>query len=157
GGVARAVAAGLADAGATVVVFNRTHAAAEQLALDLMSGEHADLGTCGPNNGRVVVGRLEQLGCGCFHAYINCTPVGMEGGPDPSGSPLPNDAPLTSADVVMDTVYAPRVTPLLKHAAERGARTVDGWGMFMRQAARQFERWTGVRPDSPPSAPAGGE
>ena len=66
---------------------------------------------------------------------------GMQGGPDPDGSPLPDDVPLDGSVTVMDTVYAPRVTPLLAEARSRGARTVDGWSMFLKQARRQFERW----------------
>lgn len=146
GGVARAVAVGLADAGATVVVFNRTPERAERLAREVMSAEHPDAGLCGPLSGRVVAGRWSEMGCGCFHAFVNCTPVGMEGGPAPLESPLSEDVSLDDRVTVMDTVYAPRETPLLRAARSRGARTVDGWGMFMRQAARQFERWTGVRP-----------
>jgi shikimate 5-dehydrogenase len=42
---------------------------------------------------------------------------------------------------VMDTVYAPRETPLLRESRSRGARTVDGWQMFERQARLQSERW----------------
>jgi shikimate 5-dehydrogenase len=41
----------------------------------------------------------------------------------------------------MDTVYAPRETPLLIHARSRGARAVDGWVMFTKQAERQFRLW----------------
>jgi shikimate 5-dehydrogenase len=43
----------------------------------------------------------------------------------------------------MDTVYAPRRTPLLERAEASGARTVDGLEMFLRQAALQFRLWTG--------------
>jgi shikimate 5-dehydrogenase len=65
----------------------------------------------------------------------------MEGGPDPKGSPLPDDVPLDGSVTVMDTVYAPRETPLLREARSRGARVVDGWDMFVRQAERQFALW----------------
>jgi shikimate dehydrogenase len=84
---------------------------------------------------------MSELGCGCFHAFVNCTPVGMEGGPDPDGSPLPDDVPLDRSVAVMDTVYAPRRTPLLAEAAARGATCIDGWSMFELQARRQFELW----------------
>ncbi len=147
GGVARAIAVGLADAGARVVVFNRTQAQAERLAQEVMSAEHPDEGVCGPMEGRVIAGRLEQIAQGDYHAFINCTPVGMNGGPAPQESPLPASVRLTPSTLVMDTVYTPRMTPLLQAAQQSGARIVDGWGMFMRQAARQFERWTNVRPE----------
>jgi shikimate 5-dehydrogenase len=41
----------------------------------------------------------------------------------------------------MDTVYAPDETPLLREARSRGARTVGGWSMFVKQAERQFRLW----------------
>ncbi|HEX9372652.1 MAG TPA: shikimate dehydrogenase, partial [Roseiflexaceae bacterium] len=43
--------------------------------------------------------------------------------------------------LVFDMVYRP--TRLLRDAAARGARPLDGAGMFVRQAALAFERWTG--------------
>jgi shikimate 5-dehydrogenase len=51
--------------------------------------------------------------------------------------------------VVMDTVYAPLETPLLKQANLAGMKTVDGLAMFVRQAGMQFAEWTGA------SAPLG--
>lgn len=73
---------------------------------------------------------------------VNATPVGMTGGPDPSGTPLDPDL-LGERQVVVDIVYEPRRTPLLEMAADRGARTVNGVGMLVHQAALAFEHWTG--------------
>jgi 3-dehydroquinate dehydratase/shikimate dehydrogenase len=141
GGVARAVAAGLADEGARVVVFNRSEDRARAMCEDLMRGTHDDGNGCGPFEGRIVAGRASEIGCGCFHAFVNCTPVGMAGGPEPDGIPLPDEVPLDGSVTVMDTVYAPRETPLLRVARSRGARTVDGWSMFTKQAERQSRLW----------------
>ncbi len=145
GGVARAVAAGLADEGARVVVFNRSEERARRMCTELSGGAGASPaaseGSCGALEGRIVAGRTSEIGCGCFHAFVNCTPVGMAGGPDPDGSPLPDDVLLDDAVTVMDTVYAPRATPLLREARSRGARTVDGWSMFVKQAERQSRLW----------------
>ena len=141
GGVARAVAAGLADEGARVVVFNRNEDRARAMCEDLMRGTHDDGNGCGPFEGRIVAGRASEIGCGCFHAFVNCTPVGMAGGPEPDGIPLPDEVPLDGSVTVMDTVYAPRETPLLRVARSRGARTVDGWSMFTKQAERQSRLW----------------
>ena len=74
---------------------------------------------------------------------VNATPVGMSGGPDPTGLPVPADL-LGPHQVVVDIVYEPRTTPLLTAAAERGATTVNGLGMLVHQAAISFELWTGV-------------
>ena len=76
--------------------------------------------------------------------YVNCTPVGMAGGPDPDGMSIPVDdikpAPET---VFFDTVYNPIETPMLKAAKRWGCQTIDGVEMFVKQAAGQFELWTG--------------
>ncbi|MFB3139360.1 MAG: shikimate dehydrogenase, partial [Phycisphaerales bacterium] len=44
---------------------------------------------------------------------------------------------------VFDTVYTPQRTPLIHQAEAHGARAISGLDMFLRQAAMQFERWTG--------------
>lgn len=49
---------------------------------------------------------------------------------------LPPDA------IVMDLTY--RETPLLREAAVRGLRGLDGLGMLVHQGARAFELWTGI-------------
>ena len=134
GGVARAVVAGLHDAGAKVVVVNRTRSRAEELVADLDVGD-----------GRISVGNEDELACGCFHAFVNCTSVGMEGGPAADESPLPDDVVLDDAVTVFDTVYAPARTPMLAEAESRGARVVPGLEMFIRQAMLQFEAWTGQK------------
>lgn len=139
GGVARALAWSLADAGAEVIIVNRSHARAEALALTL-AGKSGDRGPM-----RVAAARNEELGCGCFHAIIHATPIGMQGGPAPDECPIPDDMALDGV-VVMDTVYAPERTPLVQHATSRGARVVTGLSMFHQQAALQFELWTGLRP-----------
>jgi shikimate dehydrogenase len=144
GGVARAVAVGLAHEGARVVVFNRNEDRARRMCEHLKetAARARDVGASGAAaESMIVAGRLSEMGCGCFHAFVNCTPVGMDGGPDPQGNPLADDVPLDDTITVMDTVYTPRETPLLRESRSRGARTVDGWAMFMRQAERQFRLW----------------
>ncbi len=54
---------------------------------------------------------------------------------------------LPETALVTDAVYAPLETDLLKQAAARGNRTVDGLGMLLHQAVPAFERWFGVRPE----------
>jgi shikimate dehydrogenase len=61
--------------------------------------------------------------------------------------PLPFDVDLlTSAHLVVDLIYHPPATPLLVAARERGARTVNGLGMLIHQAAHAFRRWTSEEP-----------
>jgi shikimate dehydrogenase len=73
---------------------------------------------------------------------VNTTAVGMAGGPDPDGVPVPVEA-LEARHLVVDIVYQPRVTPLLAAARACGANTANGLGMLVGQAAEQFTRWTG--------------
>lgn len=136
GGVARAVAGGLLAEGAAVVIFNRNEARATQLAKDLACLVTTD-------SGKIDTGKPDALACGCFHAFINCTPLGMQGGPAPDESPLGDDVPLNDEVTVMDTVYAPMRTPLIQLAESRGARVITGESMFLKQAAMQFRMWTG--------------
>ena len=71
---------------------------------------------------------------------IHCTPVGMH--PNVAQSCVP-PALLTSSLTVMDIVYNPLETQLLKEAKEAGCRTIRGLDMFLNQAVLQFELWTG--------------
>ncbi len=71
---------------------------------------------------------------------INTTPVGME----PQVDDIPIDPELLSRfTLVMDIVYRPLSTRLLKEAAARGCRTLDGLQMLIHQGTAQFELWTG--------------
>jgi len=71
---------------------------------------------------------------------INATPVGMFPAVDQS----PVDGPI-QANVVLDMVYNPPITRLLRSAADQGKTVIQGTTMFLAQAARQFEIWTGHR------------
>jgi len=69
---------------------------------------------------------------------VNATSVGLHG----DATPL-DDASLAllpPAAVVYDLIYRP--TALLRHAGERGYRTIDGLGMLVHQGALAWEAWT---------------
>jgi 3-dehydroquinate dehydratase/shikimate dehydrogenase len=138
GGVGRAAAAALSHAGAKVTVFDLERWRVEALASALHGQPTATGG-----QGQVAAGLPQDLTCGGFDIYVNCTPVGMAGGPGEGQSPLPEDVPLDAGITVFDCVYTPKHTPLLAQAEAAGARAVSGLDMFLRQAAMQFERWTG--------------
>jgi shikimate dehydrogenase len=125
GGAARAAAFALADAGATVHVANRTVERAEALAADLRGA---------------TAGGLDSLGTRVPDAdvLVNATSVGME----EDRSPVPADA-LHGDLAVLDAVYRPLDTRLLREARERGATTIDGAWMLLYQGVEAFERWTG--------------
>jgi shikimate dehydrogenase len=58
---------------------------------------------------------------------------------------------LPKSAAVCDIVYSPLETKLLKDAAARGHKTIDGLGMLMHQAAPSFEAFFGVRPKVTPA------
>ena len=73
---------------------------------------------------------------------VNTTVLGMTGQP-----PLDIDlGELPRSAIVNDIVYIPLETPLLRTAAARGNRTVDGLGMLLHQARPGFAAWFGVEP-----------
>lgn len=131
GGTGRTAVAALAAQGATVVVYNRTKERADELAKEFDG-----------RSGKVVAARIEKLCDSCCEIFINTTSLGMHPKTDASafGDRQPN---LTPETLVFDTVYNPMQTKLLKQARAAGAITVGGVEMFVRQAARQFEAWTG--------------
>ena len=66
--------------------------------------------------------------------------------PHVDASPMPSGN-LDGLRLVFDTVYNPLETKLLADAKAAGAPTQSGLDMFIRQAAAQFELWTGQAPD----------
>jgi len=124
GGSARAIGFGLLEAGAVVMITNRTESKGRALA--------------------------EQLGCAFYRmdeirqlkadALVNATSVGMV--PTIEKTPLPANL-LPNFSVVMDIVYAPLRTRLLIEAEAAGCQIVDGLKMLLYQGAAQFKLWTG--------------
>jgi 3-dehydroquinate dehydratase/shikimate dehydrogenase len=88
---------------------------------------------------RVLSGaEMAEAGKTACDLLINATPVGMY--PNIDVSPVEGTI---RADVVFDMVYNPASTALLQQAAAQNKKTVSGSAMFLAQAARQFEIWTG--------------
>jgi shikimate dehydrogenase len=140
GGAARAVVFGLLWSGAaSVVVLNRTPARAGALVADL--GPHSSYTrlTAGPLTPAALAEHAAEA-----NLLVNATSVGMW--PQVEGSPWPDALPLPSHSTVFDLVYTPRQTRLLRRAEAAGARTIDGLGMLVNQAALAFEMWTGEWP-----------
>ncbi len=122
GGAARAAVFGLKERGAEVFVLNRNAEAGQKLARQAKART-------------VKRANLKKLD---FDVIINATPVGMG---NTRESPLSADE--IRAKFVFDMVYDPAETRLLKLARERGAEGIPGSVMFVHQAARQFEIFTG--------------
>lgn len=126
GGVARAIAHGLARREAHVVIANRTMDRADELA------------------GRVGGRAIEWSARHMIPAdvIINCTSVGMH--PNVDETPFDKHY-LKPSMLVFDTVYNPENTLLVKDARSRNCSIVTGVDMFVRQAALQFELFTGEK------------
>jgi 3-dehydroquinate dehydratase/shikimate dehydrogenase len=129
GGVARAIVAGFADAGARITIYNRTISRARELATDFEC-------ECAP---------LDALAVMRAKLLVNCTSVGMH--PKVGETPVPVQY-LRGDMAVFDTVYNPADTLLLQHARAAGAKTIDGVAMFIGQAMEQFRLFTGVEGDA---------
>jgi 3-dehydroquinate dehydratase/shikimate dehydrogenase len=125
GGAARSAAFALARAGAQVAICARREQAGKNLS--------------GAVNGEFV-GRRTLRG-EKFDVIINATPVGMY--------PHSKISPLSSRElncrIVMDLIYRPLDTELLKIARKKGINTVSGVEMFLAQGFAQWELWTGMR------------
>ncbi|MFO0812570.1 MAG: shikimate dehydrogenase [Gemmatales bacterium] len=123
GGTARTLAHGLHREGALVVIANRS----------MEKG----------------LGLADQIGCRAVdwnarnsqhcEIIINCTPVGQH--PEVDESPL-HPSVFRPGLVVMDCVYNPETTMMIREAKDRGCRVVTGVEMFIRQAAEQFRLFT---------------
>jgi 3-dehydroquinate dehydratase/shikimate dehydrogenase len=121
GGSARAAVFALTRSGAAVAVCARRDAAARELARAA---------------GAEVVPR-RALKTEHFDAILNATPVGMY--PKTEISPLaPSEL---HCRIVMDLIYRPERTHLLKLAAQKRIATVSGVEMFLAQGVAQWELW----------------
>ncbi|WP_440765578.1 shikimate dehydrogenase [Natronorubrum sp. DTA7] len=127
GGAGRAIAFGLADAGATVAIANRTESTAHDLAAEVPDATGHGLET----------DELADL-LAEADVLVNATSVGME----EDATPVPAEA-LHGELAVLDAVYRPLETRLLRNAAEAGATTVDGAWMLLYQGVEALELWTG--------------
>ena len=124
GGAARAIAFGLKERGCQVFIGGRSPKKAAALAEEL-GMVHRPF---------PFAGRLDA------DVLVNATSAGMS--PNDEESPVPKEV-LHKEMTVMDIVYKPLKTKLLREAEERGCRTIDGLEMLARQGAAQIEIWTG--------------
>jgi shikimate dehydrogenase len=117
GGAARAAVWALREAGTEVTVWSRRPERARELADEFGVGSAER------------PARAELL--------VNATSIGLA-----SGDSL-DALPLVEAATVVDLVYGPEPTELVRWAERRRARVIDGLEVLVRQGARSLERWTG--------------
>ncbi len=128
GGAARAVLAGLRAFGCCVTVYGRSPEKTCSVAQTF---------------GATAKPWIQRAETSC-EVLINATPIGMSS--DEDSSPMPS-ASLERRRIVFDLIYNPLETKLLGDARSLGVATLNGLDMFVRQAAAQFEVWTGQMPD----------
>ena len=135
GGAARGVLGPLCECGpASIAVANRTASRAEQLV--------AELAELGPLEGM----GLERLAGRRFDLIINATAAGLQDRvPD-----IPDDL-LSPGGWCYDMMYGDRPTAFVRWGLAHGAaKSLDGLGMLVEQAAESFFAWRGLRPDTAP-------
>jgi shikimate dehydrogenase len=130
GGAARGVVGPLLDQQpAMLVIANRTVSRAQELA-ELFD---RNVRACG-----------FEAADTPFDLVINATAASLAGDLPPLSPRV-----FTPDTLAYDMMYG-RDTPFLDFARSHGARTADGLGMLVEQAAEAFSLWRGLRPDTPP-------
>ena len=125
GGTAKAIGYGVKEKGGKLTVtYNKNKERGESLSKEL---------DC-------ELAHARDAGMRSIDVLINCSPVGM--------SPNITESPFLARDfkegmVVFDSVYNPLETRLLREAKLAGCKVIPGYELFINQAARQFELWTG--------------
>lgn len=138
GGAARAIAVELALAGVSEInIVNRSAERARSL-VDLLTQRTSVKAQFAPLAGQYSIPQEAQV-------LINATSIGL--GDESARAPV-NVQSLRPELIVADVVFNPPQTWLLREAAERGCRTVDGLGMLLNQAVISFKIWTGREPDA---------
>jgi len=127
GGASRAAIFGILEEGGTPIILNRTIKKGEELAKEFGCEFYP----------------LTEIGKIKGDCLINTTPVGMF--PDMEKSPVSRDV-FQNFRWVMDIIYNPLKTKLLKDAEEAGCSTITGVSMFVHQGADQIKIWTGLQP-----------
>jgi len=137
GGAARAALVSLLDLGfRDILIANRTLKRGEELAAKALG--------LGASRAKAISLDEARRCAGSCSLIINATPIGMA--PD-----LIDETPLTSEEiprdaVVLDLVYNPLKTRLLREAEKAGAKAVTGLEVLIHQGARAFKLWTGRSP-----------
>ena len=137
GGAAKAVVTQLAfDGAGEIVLFNRTLSSAQAITDNINKNISTCKATAKEMDEKALVEEIKDAAI-----LINCTSLGMKATLDQaivsSADQLPKDL------YVVDIVYDPDQTKLLKLAEEAGCRYMNGLMMMIWQGAIAFNIWTG--------------
>jgi shikimate dehydrogenase len=138
GGAARAIAVELALAGVNEIAIVNRSAERGQALVDLLLAKTSVKAQFVPLKGNYAVPENSAI-------FINATSIGL--GNETARVPVEAQS-LRPELIVADVVFNPPQTWLIRSAAERGCRTIDGLGMLVNQAVICFKIWTGRDPDA---------
>jgi shikimate dehydrogenase len=140
GGAARGILGPLlAETPRRVALVNRTQSKADGLAAHFAA------------QGNIAAIPSGALGSGRFDIVINATSIGLQ---DTDSAGVWAAGVFAPGALAYDLIYADAPTPFARWASANGAaRTADGLGMLIEQAAESFLVWRGVRPESAPLFP----
>ena len=126
GGSARAIAISLVQSGVSeILIFNRTESKAHDLAKLIKQLNHE------------VHIKINPIIKAPINLLINCTTVGMTD----NHCPVPDNI-IEHSQAIVDIIYNPSQTSLLRKAADRGILNQNGIGMLLFQGVESFEIWT---------------
>lgn len=133
GGGARAAVSALLSMGCRVILFNRSMERA--LGVKRHFSERGfEVGVFHLSEYKNMLREADMI--------VNATPVGMG---NPLETPIPAEL-LRDGQTILDMVYMPHPTRLVKEASDKGLRAIPGVEMLVNQAAESFRIWFGVDP-----------
>ena len=137
GGAARGVVLPMLDCGvAALTIVNRTASKAQILVDHFSDAAHAA-------NVRFSGGGADSVEAGPYDVIVNATAGSLD-----DALPTCDDASFGPGTLAYDMMYSAQPTVFMRHAETLGARSSDGLGMLVEQAAESFFLWRGVRPES---------
>ncbi|MDN7179899.1 shikimate dehydrogenase [Caballeronia sp. SEWSISQ10-4 2] len=137
GGAARGVVLPMLDCGvAALTIVNRTASRAQQLVDHFSDAARAA-------HVRFSGGGADGVEAGPYDVIVNATAGSLD-----DSLPDCDDGSFGPGTLAYDMMYSAQPTVFMRHAENLGARSADGLGMLVEQAAESFFLWRGVRPDS---------
>jgi shikimate dehydrogenase len=137
GGAARGVVLPMLDGGvAALTIVNRTASKAQQLIDHFSDAARAA-------HVRFSGGAADSVEAGPYDVIVNATAGSLDG-----SLPDCDNGSFGPGTLAYDMMYSAQPTVFMRHAESLGARSADGLGMLVEQAAESFFLWRGVRPDS---------
>ena len=139
GGAARGVVLPILERGPrSLAIVNRTAAKADALVEQFAAA--AEAARC-----ELSGGGARSVGARRYDVVVNATAGSLD-----AALPECDDSAFGEGTLAYDMMYGAQPTVFMRHGEALGARTADGLGMLVEQAAESFFVWRGVRPDGAP-------